>query len=476
MANNTVQLKQGDAFYNPNTGANEGTVQFDAMTGKKLGTGGTTSITLPGTAATSAVAKSNMAPGGFINASALGTQAKPLPSPINNTSAQMNLGTQTTAFTEGIAGSQKLQEEESAAQEAITPKNSRQGILDKISSLLGVQSTQGEETQKIFEGEGVQAKKDAVRQLEDKALATDRAYTKQAEKIRANADGKLAGAVNADLAELDRKRNSELADLAIQQKVAQGNYQSAFEIADAKVKAQFEPIENQIKSLTNLYQLYADDMTESEKMLAQEKLQEKRDALDFERQKELISYKSKIDMAERAQVQAMKVQELINQGSLDPKVLNTNQYKAIEALAPAYRAIENYKAAVQKWGSGEKLNGKGAGELQSAYGDALSAWKTLAGLGALSGADFGLAENVIPEPRILARDKKVIAQLDGNLNRAASQANFLGSSLKRAYPNSSFGIDETIMQATGRDSGANDPLGLGLGMGEDDFESNPLGI
>lgn len=235
-----------------------------------------------------------------INASSLNTNPNNVvPPPVNNNSAQMNLGTQNTAFTEGIAGNQALTTQANNAASVVTPTNSRQSILDKISGLLGVQSTQGQVSSDIFNQEGVQAKKELTMKLENEALAKDRAYQKQAEKIRANAEGKFGGAVEQDLANLERQRNSELADIAIQSKIATGNYQSAFEIADAKIKAQFEPIENQIKTLQNLYQLYGNDLTDSEKMQAQAKIQEKQSALDFARQKELVKYKSDIELAQK---------------------------------------------------------------------------------------------------------------------------------------------------------------------------------
>ena len=46
------------------------------------------------------------------------------------------------------------------------------------------------------------------------------------------------------------------------------------------------------------YTLSADDLTESEKLLAQEKIQEKQATVDFERQKDLYQYKQKIDQSD----------------------------------------------------------------------------------------------------------------------------------------------------------------------------------
>jgi len=157
---------------------------------------------------------------------------------------------------------------------------------------------------------------------------------------------------------------------------------------------------------------------------------------------------------------------------VDPKVLSTPDYKTIQGLAPAMKAIQDYKTAVNKWGSQEKLSAVGSGELKSAYGDAISAWKTLAQLGALSGADFGLAENVIPKPSFWTRNAKVITQLDGTMSRATTNIGNLTKNLKLAFPESAGGIDAIMFNAVNPDSSASDPLGLEIISGT----SDPLGL
>lgn len=443
----------------------------------KIYTGGV--LKVPTSTATTGV--TNTSP---IDASKLGTTTTPtLPPAINDTTANNNLATTVGTFTQGIIGSQAQAQAEADRQAKTTPTapvNERQGIIDKITSILGIQGTQGQVTQDIYNQEGVFEKKKETTRLENEALAKSRAYELQARKIQENTQGKFGGAVEQDLQNLDRMKNQELADIAIQYKVSQGAYADANSIAEAKVKMQFEPLENELKTLNNLYALYQNDLSESEKMQAQTKIQEKRDSIEFERQKELAALKNKYDIAgdyRKAAIDAKsKAQELLSTGSLDPKVIATNQFKTIEAYAPAVRAIKAYQENIKKYGSGEKINAVGSGAIKSSYGDAIAAWKTLAALGALSGADFGLAENVIPEPRILARDKKVLTQLSGALDRGSAQVSFLGNSLKRAYPTSSTGIDLTI-QDIGSDNvvnSKNDPLGLGINV--EVSTDNPLGI
>lgn len=158
---------------------------------------------------------------------------------------------------------------------------------------------------------------------------------------------------------------------------------------------------------------------------------------------------------------------------LNPKVLSTPDYKTIGALAPAIKAIHDYNNAIKQWGTFENISAQGKGELKSAYGDAIAAWKTLAGLGALSGADFGLAENVIPSPSLFTRKKKSLSQLEGAISRAQFNANNLASNLKLAYPDSAGGLDLIVGMALNGGEESNDPLGLGI---TEIVNSNPLGI
>lgn len=438
---NTYQNSQGQYF---NTQAEA------AASNTSLGTNPSTL----NTSATSAVNQSN-AP---INASSLGTPTNTqVPPPVTTNTAQMNLGTQASAFTEGIAGNQAAANQEAAATAVVTPTNSRQGILDKISSLLGVQSTQGQVTSDIFNEEGVQAKKDLVRNLENEALAKDRAYTKQAEKIRMNSEGKLESGIQIDLNNLERQRNSELADIAIQSKIATGNYQSAFEIADAKVKAQFEPIENQIKGLTTLYGLYQDDLTESEKIQAQAKIQEKQSALDFARQKELVKYKASIDAAEMG---------------VDPKVLATEQFKKAQAAQNLKNTLAKTIEAVNKYGNKEKLSAEGKGILDTLKVQLRSEISTALEQGVVVPGEAASFDAIAGElgKSFFIRNSKTL----GSLNSLSSSMDSRISTQKAALLGTYGLTNDQVNTLLGVSGVQNDPLGLGLGGGSSN--NNPLGI
>jgi murein DD-endopeptidase MepM/ murein hydrolase activator NlpD len=259
------------------------------------------SLNIPGSVATTGVQNTTTQPiatlpkTNVIEASTLGKQVNTkVPGPVNNSSAQTNLATTAGTFLENAANNQVVTPD--ATQQGQQQGGTREGLLTKIQELITGQSKQGERTNQIYEEEGVFNKKTEATRLENEAISRSRAYDKQAEKIRQNTEGKLESGIQIELSDLERKKNSELADIAIQYKVAQGAYADAASIAEAKVKAEFEPFENQIKGLQMLYQLYADDMTESEKMQAEAKIREQQDTLDFSRKKELLAIKNKYDI------------------------------------------------------------------------------------------------------------------------------------------------------------------------------------
>lgn len=136
------------------------------------------------------------------------------------------------------------------------------------------------------------------------------------------------------------------------------------------------------------------------------------------------------------------IKEFEGDGGIDEatlgKIQASPEFKTINAVLPSIHAIKDYKAAVDKYGSFEKLSGTGRGTKDSTYGNAISAWKSLAGLGALSGADFGLAENVIPKGgKLFVRNSRQKTQLDNALSNAVTQSKTLTQRLTQMYPQAS---------------------------------------
>ena len=66
-------------------------------------------------------------------------------------------------------------------------------------------------------------------------------------------------------------------------------------MAKMKVDAEFAPIQDQIDTLKTLYTFFQDDMTESEKLQAQQAYETKKNKLDYDRQVSLLREKNKIE-------------------------------------------------------------------------------------------------------------------------------------------------------------------------------------
>lgn len=284
--------------------------------------------------------------------------------------------------------------------------------------------------------------------------------------------------------EIERVNTSKQADLAIIYQAKNGAYETAKEIADRKVSALLEVEKNKLDALqftyTNNKELFNKqeqrqfETAQAERTrLLNEKSAELKAINDLainalqngastsvvqkmqnaKTQAEAISYGGQFvgaldrqvkqsQIAENnAQIRKLQAEAVANLGSygqLDEKTANavasSPDYKTIGGLLPAVTAIKAYKDAVSNSGAFEMWSAKKKGELKSAYGNAISAWKTLAGLGALSGADFGLAENVIPEPSLFARNATVQATLDSALNNAITTSEGLTQRIGGLYP------------------------------------------
>lgn len=153
----------------------------------------------------------------------------------------------------------------------------------------------------------------------------------------------------------------------------------------------------------------------------------------------------------RADIAASSPIDGVDQKTL-AKVQSSPEYKTVNAVLPAIQAIKAYKEAINKYGTGEVISGEGEGTLAGTYGNALTAWKSLAALGALSGADFALAESAIPEPSLFTRTSKQQAKLEASLNNAINQTEALTKRLSQNYPSAAKLLEQQLTDIKGGSS------------------------
>jgi hypothetical protein len=183
------------------------------------------------------------------------------------------------AVTGGAAAEQAIEDAKKAAEDAkvkaerdaylATPKGKAEAEYLKLTEAQGNRATDTAAAQKEQDTAG---KTKALNDINSKILTTSRAYEKQLREIEKNSQGMLASGINSEVQRVGKMRDEQLADLSIQKAVALGDLETANSIVKQAMDAKYEPIAEQLKSLETLFTMYQNDMTESEKFEATNKL------------------------------------------------------------------------------------------------------------------------------------------------------------------------------------------------------------
>lgn len=143
--------------------------------------------------------------------------------------------------------------------------NTRDSLLAKY---LGLQNDIGGQAQvrnDLNTTLGVDKKQqnyiDSFNQYQSKKVS----YDQQVERIY-NEPGITREQATQQVGEISRRNNADLANMAVITQAAQGNYQAALDIVDRKIKAEFDPIQQQIDNLGKFLETNNADLTSSEKV------------------------------------------------------------------------------------------------------------------------------------------------------------------------------------------------------------------
>lgn len=170
--------------------------------------------------------------------------------------------------------------------------NSRQSVLDKLMSDIGLMNNKGADTTAANEKYGIDAKTQAVTDLTNEYNTKDLAARHAQENAFARAGNSDTG--NAEVSALQRQSNSELADIAVQKAAATGDLSTAATLAKQAVDAKYEPLQAEITNLTSYYNLTQHDMTDSEQLQAQAAIAAKQKAVDAQTAQDLAGYEEKL--------------------------------------------------------------------------------------------------------------------------------------------------------------------------------------
>ncbi len=206
-----------------------------------------------------------------INASIIGTTT---PLTIPNTSPTVKQDTlSATAKTQ--AQPTNVTPIETNPSATTTSTNSRQPLLDQIKSLIGIENTKGDVTTQLQNEQDLAGKTQAVNDISNKILTTSRGYDEQIKNLQKNGTG-YNGGNQVAIDDLNRQRNEDIANLSIIKSTTLGDLDTANTIIKQKLDAQFEPLEANIKNYEDLYNLTANDLTDSEKLQIQTQIDEKK--------------------------------------------------------------------------------------------------------------------------------------------------------------------------------------------------------
>lgn len=274
--------------------------------------------TLFGTSASSAVNKAVNTP---TDASRLGTPAPIVqPKPQQGTAlAQLQGLNSASALAVQTNQKQAQQAQVQQAQVTPAPAPAPSPLQQTLQDILGIGTRldgQGARSLEIQQEEDVFGKKAHAKELENQILSRSQAYEKQIREAMKNEGGGLRSGIAVDVGELQRRSAQELADLSIAYKIANDDYTGAWEIAQAKIDAEFEPLKQRLETLKSYYTLAQNDMTESEKMQAEQKIAEQEKTLEFERNKQMADYKAGIDRENALYTQQLEQSDPLYQAQL----------------------------------------------------------------------------------------------------------------------------------------------------------------
>lgn len=206
-------------------------------------------------------------------------------------------GTPTPTLSSGLIADVATSTADASEVSTPEPVNAQQQTLDYIQQLTQQQGEKGERTAEIQKKAKLDDKQRELTAIDNQIKQRTRALEL---KRRAIIESPYIGTKTGqqrDLDTLERQSAQELADLAIVKSVALEDYTTAYEIAQRKIDAEFEPLQQQIDNAIKFYQLNQDNLTAKEKVELAAKIQEQQAEADYGRQIKLIDYRARIDAA-----------------------------------------------------------------------------------------------------------------------------------------------------------------------------------
>ena len=210
--------------------------------------------------------------------------------------------------------------------------------------------------QQLREDVGLSEKEARARVLGNRIVDRDNNYRDRIEALEQNPEGKLRGALNAELNDLERERSRELADLSFAYNVALGDFQAAESAVNDRIADMEADIKRRTAAFKTAFEFAQNDLSESEKLAAQQAFQREMDATNFEQQKEIARYHNQLSRELAAYKASLQVEAgtdpistLQAQQQRSTELQSTRQdISVVEGLLGLNRGIGAATGAVQR--------------------------------------------------------------------------------------------------------------------------------
>lgn len=178
------------------------------------------------------------------------------------------------------------------------PKTFQESAMSMYEQTFKDRASLADERAKIREEQKIAEKNKTATDLYNRLTEQKRNAEDKIAAMRENPQGMLEGQLEAQISDYTRRENKSLADLSFAYQVANGDLQGAEKIVSERL-ADLTAQRNEDLQLFNTYMDFMrNDMSDSEKQLAQQKFQIEQDAKNFEQQKELARYNAQLEQAD----------------------------------------------------------------------------------------------------------------------------------------------------------------------------------
>lgn len=175
------------------------------------------------------------------------------------------------------------------AQKRTEAKNAMpQQIID-----LASQDLSGEK-QTLRDEAGLVEKEEFARDLFNRMTERDFSYRDRIEAAEKNPDGKLRGALNAEINDLQVQRSRELTDLLFSYNIAAGDLKAAQATVDARILDMEAERNRKLNAYKTAYDMVQNDLSDSEQLQIQQSFQKDMNEVQFSQQKEMATFNDQL--------------------------------------------------------------------------------------------------------------------------------------------------------------------------------------